>query len=134
MYGDQNLTSVIFKLLFQPVQSLADRYARRLKKQGSLPDIDTAREVREPSSDPEASFILQADALQSQWASLQTKVESRSRLVDNLLDQLNEFNSRYAILRRFVDEGNHLLDNERPIGDNAARLQEQVDTCQVLHN
>ena len=47
------------------MQSLADRYARRLKKQGSIPsDIDATREEREPSAEVEASFILQADALQ----------------------------------------------------------------------
>ena len=51
--------------LSQPVQSLADRYARRLKKQGSIPDnIDATREERDPSAEPEASFVLQADALQ----------------------------------------------------------------------
>ena len=117
--------------LFQPLQSLADRYARRLKKQGSLPNIDTTREEREASSEPEASFILQADALQSQWASLRSKVDSRSRLVKNLLNQLNEFNSQYDVLRKFVDEGKRLLEGEKPVGENATRLQEQVDTCQV---
>ncbi|CAI8008649.1 Dystonin, partial [Geodia barretti] len=54
-----------FEMETEPVQSLADRYARRLKKQGSIPDnIDATREERDPSAEPEASFVLQADALQ----------------------------------------------------------------------
>ena len=48
----------------QPVQSLADRYARRVKKEGSIPEVKDG-EMRETSSEPEeASFVLQADALQ----------------------------------------------------------------------
>ena len=175
----------MYLLCLQPLQSLADRYARRLKKQGSHPELDV-REEREPSSEPEASFILQADALQvrachthmqmharihtrtstvhmhtcrysavhihvhacthvcesfththththtqSQWASLQSKVDSRSKLVDNLLDRLNQFNTLYGPLKEFVDEGNRLLGDEKPVGVSAARLEEQVCTCQV---
>ena len=68
---------------------------------------------------------------QSQWASLQSKVESRSKLVDNLLDRLNQFNTLYGPLKEFVDEGNRLLGDEKPVGVSAARLEEQVCTCQV---
>ena len=53
----------VHRLPPQPVQSLADRYARRLKTQGGFPEVKD-RERREPSSESEASFILQADALQ----------------------------------------------------------------------
>ena len=64
--------------------------------------------------------------------SLQAKVDTRSKLVENLLIKLNEFNSCYEKLREFVEEGNRLLGNERPVGESAARLQEQVETCQVM--
>ena len=70
---------------------------------------------------------------QSQWASLQTRVDARSQLVDNLLDRLSQFNGQYDSLRKFVDEGNRLLGDEKPVGEDAARLQEQMDMCQVPH-
>ena len=69
--------------------------------------------------------------LQSQWTSLQSKVDARSKLVENLLAKLNEFNSCYGKLKEFVEEGNRLLGNEKPVGESASRLQEQVETCQV---
>ena len=48
----------------QPVQSLADHYACRVKKGGSIPEVKDG-EMRETSSElEEASFVLQADALQ----------------------------------------------------------------------
>ena len=66
---------------------------------------------------------------QSQWASLQSKVDARSKLVDNLLYKLTEFNRCYGQLKEFVGEGHRLLGDEKPVGE---RLQEQVETCQVL--
>ena len=69
---------------------------------------------------------------QSQWASLQSKVDARSKLVDNLLYKLTEFNRCYGRLKEFVGEGHRLLDDEKPVGESASRLQEQVETCQVL--
>ena len=53
-------SSLIHRIPAQPVQSLADRYARRLKTQEWFPEVGQ----REPSSEREASFIQQADALQ----------------------------------------------------------------------
>ena len=69
---------------------------------------------------------------QSQWASLQSKVDARSKLVDNLLYKLTEFNRCYGQLKEFVGEGHRLLGDEKPVGESASRLQEQVETCQVL--
>ena len=71
--------------------------------------------------------------LQSQWASLQSKVDARSKLVENLLHKLTEFNGCYGKLKEFVEEGTRLLANEKPVGESAARLQEQVETCQVCN-
>ena len=65
------------------------------------------------------------------WTSLQTKVDARSKLVENLLNKLKEFNSCYGKLKEFVEEGHRLLGDEKPVGESAARLQEQVETCQV---
>ena len=49
----------------QLVQSLADYYACRVKKGGSIPEVKDG-EMRETSSElEEASFVLQADALQA---------------------------------------------------------------------
>ena len=59
-------------------------------------------------------------------------MDTRSRLVNNLLERLNEFNGRYESLKEFVDRGNRLLGDEKPVADSAARLQEQVETCQVM--
>ena len=30
-----------------------------------------------------------------------------------------------------MKKGNKLLDGEKPVGDSAARIQEQMETCQV---
>ena len=49
---------------FFPLQSLAGHYACRVKKGGSIPVVKDG-EMRETSSElEEASFVLQADALQ----------------------------------------------------------------------
>ena len=62
LMDDTNYLTTFLSL--QPVQSLTNRYARRVKKGSSIPGVKDG-EMRETSSEPEeASFVLQADALQ----------------------------------------------------------------------
>ena len=55
----------------------------------------------------------------------------REAQVSDLLDKLRQFNQQYDSLKKFIAEGNNLLSCEKPVGDNATRVQEQMDTCQV---
>lgn len=55
----------------------------------------------------------------------------RDSQISSLLDKLRRFNQQYDALQEFVRDGNDLLAQEKPVGDNAARVQEQMDTCQV---
>lgn len=69
--------------------------------------------------------------LQSQFKWLKGRVSDRDSQIANLLDRLHQFNGQYDSLRKFVTDGNQLLASEKPVGENASRVQEQMDTCQV---
>ena len=69
--------------------------------------------------------------MKMQWEWLRSHADARSRQIDDLLDKIRQFNDQYTALRQFVDEGTKLLEEERPVGDTAAKIQEQMDTCQV---
>lgn len=51
-----------------------------------------------------------------------------------LLDKMNQFDVQYESLRKFVEESSGLLERERPVGESAARIEEQMKTCQVRHS
>ncbi len=68
---------------------------------------------------------------QSQFQWLKGRVSERDTQISDLLDKLSQFNQQYNRLKEFVDDGNRLLDSEKPVGDNATRVQEQMDACQV---
>lgn len=55
----------------------------------------------------------------------------RDSQISSLLEKLHQFNLQYDDLQKFVREGNDLLAQEKPVGADAARVQEQMDTCQV---
>ena len=77
------------------------------------------------------TYVLTCMYIKIQWEWLRSHADARSRQIDYLLDKIRQFNDQYSALRQFVDEGNKLLEEERPVGDTAARIQEQMDTCQV---
>ena len=52
-------------------------------------------------------------------------------LIAELLDKMNQFDEKYGTLRKFVEESNELLESEKPVGLSAARIEEQMKTCQV---
>ena len=54
----------------------------------------------------------------------------RTNQISDLLSNLDLFNGQYNTLREFV-EGNDLLEKEKLVGSSAARIQEQMETCQV---
>ena len=72
--------------------------------------------------------------MQNQWAWLKSQAGERSSLVADLLDKLRQFNQQHGDLRAFVTSGQELLATEHPVGDSAARIEEQMETCQVCTN
>ena len=54
----------------------------------------------------------------------------RMNQISDLLSNLGLFNGQYNTLRESV-EGNDLLEKEKLVGSSAARIQEQMETCQV---
>ena len=44
---------------------------------------------------------------------------------------MRQFDRQYDTLRKFVQESTELLEKEKPVGDSAARIEEQMKTCQV---
>lgn len=69
--------------------------------------------------------------MQDQFEWLKCRISERDSQISDLLDKLKRFNQHHNHLCKFVAEGNKLLDSEKPVGDSAARVQEQMDTCQV---
>ena len=68
---------------------------------------------------------------QGQWEWLTNQASARSNQINELLARLGQFNQQYDALREFVREGNDLLGREKPVGSSAARIHEQMETCQV---
>ena len=56
---------------------------------------------------------------------------ARAGLIAELLDKVQQFDEKYDGLRKFVQESNDLLEKEKPVGESAARIEEQMKTCQV---
>ena len=44
---------------------------------------------------------------------------------------MNQFDKKYGALRKFLEENTELLESEKPVGQSAARIEEQMKTCQV---
>ena len=57
--------------------------------------------------------------------------KARSEQTSDLLVRLGQYDERSTELARFVREGRELLEQEKPVGDSAAEIQRQMDTCQV---
>ncbi len=55
----------------------------------------------------------------------------RSSQIADLVDKLQLFNTHYNNLSKFISEGNSLLNSEKPVGETASRIEEQLETCQV---
>ena len=72
--------------------------------------------------------------LQSQCDWLKGCVTERDSQISSLLDKLHQFNQQYDSLQKFVSNGNELLAGEKPVGENAERVQDQMTTCQVHDN
>ena len=68
---------------------------------------------------------------QTQWEWLKNQVTARAELIAELLDKMNQFDKKYSALRKFVQESTELLEREKPVGQSAARIEEQMKTCQV---
>ena len=69
--------------------------------------------------------------VQNQWSWLNSHADERARQIDNLIDKISEFDGQYIALRQFVDEGTQLCATEKPVGETASRVEEQMETCQV---
>ena len=60
-----------------------------------------------------------------------SQASARTNQISDLLTHLGQFNQQYNTLREFVKEGNDILGTEKPVGSSAARIREQMETCQV---
>ena len=69
--------------------------------------------------------------IQTQWEWLKNQATARAKLIADLLDKMNQFDEKYSALRKFVQESTELLEREKPVGQSAARIEEQMKTCQV---
>lgn len=70
---------------------------------------------------------------QAQWEWLRAQADGRSSQISDLLEWLHQFNKQYEAMMVFVREGNELLEREKPVGNSASGVQEQMDTCQVCY-
>lgn len=68
---------------------------------------------------------------QSQCDWLKGCITERDSQISHLLDKLSQFNQQYDSLQKFVSNGSELLAGEKPVGENAERVQDQMTTCQV---
>ena len=68
---------------------------------------------------------------QTQWEWLKNQATARAKLIAELLEKMNQFDEKYSALRKFVQESTELLEREKPVGQSAARIEEQMKTCQV---
>ena len=62
---------------------------------------------------------------------MKNQATARAELIAELLDKVQQFDEKYDGLRKFVQESNDLLEKEKPVGESAARIEEQMKTCQV---
>lgn len=76
-------------------------------------------------------MLLFSSSPQSQFEWLKGRITERDSQISDLLDKVRDFNRQYDSLKEFVNNGNDLLAKEKPIGDTAARVKEQMQTCQV---
>lgn len=61
-----------------------------------------------------------------------TQIELRIQQANELSEQLSQFEKLYKLLRSLITEGYQLLESERPVGNDATRISEQTNTCQVI--
>lgn len=52
-------------------------------------------------------------------------------MIRDLLGELEQFNQQLGDLNDFISNGNDLLNSEKPLGHGLAKLEEQLQTCQV---
>ena len=69
--------------------------------------------------------------IQNQWEWLKNQAGAQAELISDLLEKLAQFNLQYGELGKFVQDGRELLASEKPVGESASRIQEQMKTCQV---
>ena len=62
---------------------------------------------------------------------MKNQATARAELMTELLDKMKQFDEKYDGSRRFLQESTELLEREKPVGDSAARIEEQMKTCQV---
>ena len=80
------------------------------------------------------TFEEQSAVMKGQWAWSKEQVETRLQQISDLEDRIKQFNEKYAAFQILVDEGEKLLQQERPIGCTPQRIAEQMKICQVTRH
>ena len=62
---------------------------------------------------------------------LKNQAIAPAELITELCDKRHQLDEKYSALRKFVQESTELLVTEKPVGQSAARIEEQMKTCQV---
>lgn len=119
------------------MQTLADKYARAICRQ--RPSIQSVSSVLSLDIgsiggdvfEEDTTFEEQAAMVKGQWEWSKEQVDTRLQQVNDLLERLKLFISQYEAFQRLVVQGKDLLEQERPVGQTAQRISEQMKTCQV---
>lgn len=119
------------------MQTLADKYARAIRRQ--RPSIQSVSSVLSLDIgsiggdvfEEDTTFEEQAAMVKGQWEWSKEQVDTRLQQVNDLLERLKLFISQYEAFQRLVVQGKDLLEQERPVGQTAQRISEQMKTCQV---
>jgi DNA repair exonuclease SbcCD ATPase subunit len=117
----------------EPVQSSADKFARKLKRLSQ--EYSVQIQGMSTNDDDEASDISlyeQSGILRDEWKRFCNQIKMRLQQADELKNKLAEFEALLSVLRLLVKEGWSLLHEEQPVGDSAERISQQTITCQTF--
>ena len=120
------------RLKLQPIKKEIASYHSKLESLTPPPvDMETARKGTSPQAEGDASIEDQAVALKSQWEWILKQSIERREVVEEVIGQLEQFETKYAALSQFMGDGQEQLSKEKPIGGLPQRIREQVETCKV---
>ena len=93
--------------------------------------MEAAQRGTSPQAEGDASLEDQAVALKIQWEWILKQSVERKEVVEEVIGQLEEFETQHAAVSQFMSDGQQHLAEEKPIGDTPQRIREQLNTCKV---
>ena len=118
----------------QPIVKEVSDYHSKLKSVTPPPvDMAAVKASQVPPTDV-CPIVEQAAASKRQWDWILKQSIEQLDTVKELADRVEEFEGKQKALKDFIEEGKALLEKEKPVSENSARLKEQLDTCKVCRN